>query len=173
MKAKKKETTIGDLKRRINAMRTTKRQNDDGTVSTHVMAWGGNDEEGYSVYPTIFPNDDGTWTDPLSAGETDENWNKVLEEAGNRGEIIGGLSKEMASSLADGSWKNMGKVDLPIKKFKKGGAMKVKKKLLKRKDGSYSPRGLWDNIRRRRGSGKKPTKAMLEQDKEIKKGEGK
>jgi len=50
--------------------------------------------------------------------------------------------------------------------------MKVKKKLLKRKDGSYSPRGLWDNIRKRKGSGKKPTKAMLEQDKEIKKSEG-
>lgn len=40
--------------------------------------------------------------------------------------------------------------------------MKVKKKLLKRKDGSYSPRGLWDNIRANRGSGKKPTKAMKE-----------
>jgi hypothetical protein len=40
--------------------------------------------------------------------------------------------------------------------------------LLKRKDGSYSKRGLWDNIRENKGSGKKPTKAMLAQEKKIK-----
>jgi hypothetical protein len=40
--------------------------------------------------------------------------------------------------------------------------------LLKRKDGSISKRGLWDNIRENKGSGKKPTKAMLEQEKKIK-----
>ena len=40
--------------------------------------------------------------------------------------------------------------------------------LLKRKDGSKSPRGLWDNIRANKGSGKKPTKAMLTQAKKIK-----
>ena len=46
--------------------------------------------------------------------------------------------------------------------------MRAKKKMIKRKDGSYSPRGLWDNIRANRGSGKKPTKAMLEAEKKIK-----
>jgi hypothetical protein len=40
--------------------------------------------------------------------------------------------------------------------------------LLKRKDGSKSKRGLWDNIRDNAGSGKKPTKAMLQQEKKIK-----
>lgn len=45
-------------------------------------------------------------------------------------------------------------------------------KLIKRKDGSYSKRGLWDNIRANKGSGRKPTKQMLEQEKKIK-GEGK
>jgi hypothetical protein len=40
--------------------------------------------------------------------------------------------------------------------------------LLKRKDGSYSKRGLWDNIRDNKGSGKKPTKAMLQREKKIK-----
>ena len=40
--------------------------------------------------------------------------------------------------------------------------------LLKRKDGSYSRRGLWDNIRENKGSGKKPTKAMLKEAKKIK-----
>jgi hypothetical protein len=41
--------------------------------------------------------------------------------------------------------------------------------LLKRKDGSTSKRGLWDNIRENAGSGRKPTKAMIEQEKKIKK----
>jgi hypothetical protein len=40
--------------------------------------------------------------------------------------------------------------------------------LLKRKDGSKSPRGLWDNIRDNKGSGKAPTKEMLKQEKKIK-----
>jgi len=40
--------------------------------------------------------------------------------------------------------------------------------LIKRADGSYSKRGLWDNIRANKGSGKKPTKEMLEQEKKIK-----
>ena len=40
--------------------------------------------------------------------------------------------------------------------------------MLKRADGSYSKRGLWDNIRANKGSGKIPTKAMLVQEKKIK-----
>lgn len=46
--------------------------------------------------------------------------------------------------------------------LRKGGEM------IKRADGSYSRRGLWDNIRDNRGSGKKPTKEMLEQEAKIK-----
>ena len=45
---------------------------------------------------------------------------------------------------------------------KQGGEM------IKRADGSYSRRGLWDNIRANKGSGKKPTKEMLEQERKIK-----
>jgi hypothetical protein len=40
--------------------------------------------------------------------------------------------------------------------------------MIKRADGSYSKRGLWDNIRANKGSGKKPTKQMLVQEKKIK-----
>lgn len=40
--------------------------------------------------------------------------------------------------------------------------------MIKRADGSYSKRGLWDNIRDNTGSGKKPTKEMLEQERKIK-----
>ena len=46
--------------------------------------------------------------------------------------------------------------------YKQGG-------LIKRADGSYSRRGLWDNIRANKGSGRKPTAAMLEQERKIKK----
>jgi len=49
----------------------------------------------------------------------------------------------------------------PKKKMKAGG-------MLKRDDGSYSKRGLWDNIRANKGSGKKPTAAMVKQEKKIK-----
>ena len=48
-----------------------------------------------------------------------------------------------------------------IKKAKSG-------QMIKRADGSYSRRGLWDNIRANRGSGKKPTKQMLQQERKIK-----
>ena len=41
-------------------------------------------------------------------------------------------------------------------------------KMIKRADGSMSKRGLWDNIRANKGSGKKPTAAMLKQEKKIK-----
>jgi hypothetical protein len=50
-----------------------------------------------------------------------------------------------------------------MEKFKK------LKNLIKRQDGSYSQRGMWDNIRDNAGSGKKPTKEMLKQEKKIKK----
>tara|TARA_R110000822_G_scaffold305127_1_gene430660 strand:+ start:1672 stop:5367 length:3696 start_codon:yes stop_codon:yes gene_type:complete len=40
--------------------------------------------------------------------------------------------------------------------------------MLKRADGSYSERGLWDNIRANTGSGKAPTTEMLKQEKKIK-----
>ena len=50
---------------------------------------------------------------------------------------------------------------MPVKA--KGG-----KKMIKRKDGSYSRIRPWDNIRANKGSGRKPTKAMLKQEKKIK-----
>jgi len=43
----------------------------------------------------------------------------------------------------------------------------AKQVMIKRKDGSMSQRGLWDNIRANKGSGKKPTAAMLKQEKKI------
>jgi LysM repeat protein len=46
--------------------------------------------------------------------------------------------------------------------YKYGGEM------IRRADGSYSRRGLWDNIRANKGSGKAPTKEMLQQERKIK-----
>lgn len=43
----------------------------------------------------------------------------------------------------------------------------AKKEMIKRADGSVSQRGLWDNIRANKGSGKKPTKSMLAAEKKI------
>jgi len=40
--------------------------------------------------------------------------------------------------------------------------------MIKRADGSMSKHGLWDSIRKNKGSGKKPTKQMLVQEKKIK-----
>lgn len=42
------------------------------------------------------------------------------------------------------------------------------KEMIKRADGSVSQRGLWDNIRAAKGSGKKPTAEMLKQERKIK-----
>ena len=61
-------------------------------------------------------------------------------------------------SLID-SWKK--EIDSKFLKKKAGG-------MIKRADGSYSKRGLWDNIRANKGSGKKPTAAMLKQERKIK-----
>jgi hypothetical protein len=52
--------------------------------------------------------------------------------------------------------------------LKKGGKVVKAGGMIKRADGSYSKRGLWDNLRANKGSGKKPTAAMLKQEKKIK-----
>lgn len=46
--------------------------------------------------------------------------------------------------------------------------MKAGGEMIKRADGSYSRRGFWDNVRDNKGSGKKPTKEMLKQERKIK-----
>ena len=67
--------------------------------------------------------------------------------------------------------KSAAKKAAPKSKMENGGktAMaKGGKQMMKRADGSTSQRGLWDNIRAAKGSGKKPTAAMLKQEKKIK-----
>jgi len=50
-----------------------------------------------------------------------------------------------------------------------GGLIMANGGMIKRADGSYSQRGLWDNIRANAGSGKKPTQAMLDAEDKINK----
>jgi hypothetical protein len=59
-------------------------------------------------------------------------------------------------------------LNLILEKMATKAAGNSKKPMIKRKDGSYSQRGLWDNIRANKGSGKKPTAEMLKQEKKIK-----
>jgi hypothetical protein len=72
-----------------------------------------------------------------------------------------GLTKVNKSTSTTVSRKQVPSVLESLKKKKMGG-------MIKRADGSTSQRGLWDNIRANKGSGKKPTAAMLKQEKKIK-----
>jgi GH24 family phage-related lysozyme (muramidase) len=66
--------------------------------------------------------------------------------------------------------------DQGVKKYslpEEGRSLYGKGGMIKRADGSYSRRGLWDNIRANKGSGKKPTKQMLEQERKIRAAEKK
>ena len=93
-----------------------------------------------------------------SAGESSPD--KVVKKRTLKG-ILSGAPKSETFKM-----KNIGGTP----NYKKGGTVKAKggKQMLKRADGSYSQRGLWDNIRAAKGSGKKPTAAMLKQEKKIK-----
>ena len=77
---------------------------------------------------------------------------KIYEALPNVGRMLG--HGNSAADIPKGS---------QLEKQKSGG-----KVMMKRKDGSTSQRGLWDNIRANKGSGKKPTAAMLKQEKKIK-----
>jgi len=74
-------------------------------------------------------------------------------------EMIRELNKKGAMPA---SQTNIGRRGIKVGRAKGG------KEMIKRADGSYSQRGLWDNIRANRGSGKKPTAQMLKQEKKIK-----
>jgi hypothetical protein len=82
---------------------------------------------------------------------------KVKKAAEARHKAQGNFGNPFFKAYWDATWEYGGPME-----YKKGGNM------IKRADGSYSQRGLWDNIRANKGSGKKPTKEMLEQEKKIK-----
>ena len=71
------------------------------------------------------------------------------------------LSKPSLTKRSLSEYEKLYGRDFSAPKKKMGG-------MIKRADGSMSKRGLWDNIRANKGSGKKPTAAMLKQEKKIK-----
>lgn len=95
---------------------------------------------------------------------------KYMSKAGTAKSIYEGLPN-IGRMLGHGN----SAADIPkgsqLENQRKGGVIKKKAKagaMIKRADGSMSRRGLWDNIRANKGSGKKPTAAMLKQEKKIK-----
>lgn len=82
----------------------------------------------------------------------------------------GSLDRTVTCSSCGWSWKFSDGGKDPVTCHKCGGQIKMKNggQMIRRVDGSYSQRGLWDNIRANKGSGKKPTKEMLEQERKIK-----
>jgi hypothetical protein len=87
-------------KKTARGIRSTARQNEDGSVSTHKMESGeGSGKYKYQVNPTIFPNEDGSWTDLEGKGM------QAYNEAKKRGEVFGFKSKKRAEKFASGSWK--------------------------------------------------------------------
>jgi hypothetical protein len=86
---------------------------------------------------------------------------KIYEALPNVGRIIGRSAADIPKGSQLKQQKKGGVIKKTTSKMKAGG-------MIKRADGSMSKRGLWDNIRANKGSGKKPTAAMLKQEKKIK-----
>lgn len=85
-------------KKRAREIRNTEMINPDGTTSTHRMEYGKVDNK-YVVNPTIFPEEDGSWTDLGGQGM------KAYNEASKRGETFEFKNEKRASKFAHGSWK--------------------------------------------------------------------
>ena len=80
---------------------------------------------------------------------------------GEFAKMLEGMRKENLESIR--KYDSAAAAKKSIKKQRSGG-----KTMLKRADGSTSQRGLWDNLRANKGSGKKPTAQMLKQERKIK-----
>lgn len=112
-----------------------------------------------SIYSGVDGMDGGTWTD--NGGYRPSPYTMSLYDKGYYDWMFGlePHRPEHLDMTINLPAKGMGKL------YVKGG--QVKKEMIKRADGSYSQRGLWDNIRANKGSGRKPSKEMLQQEKEI------
>ena len=84
-------------------MRPVARNNPDGTVSSHKMAWTGDPSKkrgNFGVFPTITPKK-GKKTSTKSADWKEQ----TAKEAAAKGELIKVKRKKKAQKLAAGSWK--------------------------------------------------------------------
>jgi len=90
-------------------------------------------------------------------------WTEVQERTLGNMKKGGKMKKAQDGAVTKGMHK------MPDGSMMKNSMMKTGgKQMIKRADGSTSQRGLWDNIRAAKGSGKKPTAAMLKQERKIK-----
>ena len=90
-------------KKQIRSMRTSSRVNNDGSVSSHKMAWVGDQNKkrgNYGVFPTITPKKGKESSTKASDWET-----QTAREAAKKGEMVNVKSKRKAEKLAAGSWK--------------------------------------------------------------------
>ena len=86
-----------------------------------------------------------------------------------KGGAMEALREKQRRGAADSLQKNINNsAAMPSMKTSEMAKMMKAGGMIKRADGSMSKRGLWDNIRANKGSGKKPTSAMLKQEKKIK-----
>jgi hypothetical protein len=102
----------------------------------------------------------------------------IRDVAGSKGGLLGINTRTSDAEFAKASrdkknfrtYQDTTAVKANFEKNKNGGKVTKAKSgaMIKRADGSMSRRGLWDNIRANKGSGKKPTAAMLKQERKIK-----
>ena len=97
------------------SMRDGERLNDDGTVSSHLMATFEEDGK-FLVVPTLFPKDDD------NQARFSNNWIELegeaaLKKAKERGEVIAFDTQEEADEFAKGSWKGVTTIDAEAQKF--------------------------------------------------------
>lgn len=97
------------------------------------------------------------WEDGGMYSSVSSDYNTTVELANQRKEQAMELLQKMEEVVQLHKMMYGGEME----EFKGGGEM------IKRADGSYSRVGLWDRIRANKGSGKKPTKEMLKQERKI------
>lgn len=118
---------------------------------------------------SAFNSDHGYWNGIVEAGK--DIVNNAIGSVSNEKNVEQRVKKYGTSGMSDAEKKERLKyIKEEKEKTKSPAKMKKaapKKQMITRADGSKSQRGLWDNIRANKGSGKKPTKQMLVQAKKI------
>jgi hypothetical protein len=90
-------------KKTIRDMRVSSRNNEDGTTSSHKMAWVGDQSKkrgAFGVFPTITPKKGHESSSDPAHWRTQN-----PQEAEEKGEMIKVKSRRKAEKLAAGSWK--------------------------------------------------------------------
>ena len=95
---------------RAREIRTKGRQNEDGSVST-VLFQSANIDGKEVVYPTLFPRDSEGEYGSSPDWWVEKNGIEAFKLAKERGEVFEFETQEEAQSFAEGSWKDLSKVD--------------------------------------------------------------